>query len=159
MMKHYFLASLMFCAMASTAMTTDNGEVNVLYLDGTSHIIKMTQIEKIEVESDHVNVVAKDGTSQHMIDNISRIELGNGYTDIKQLKNSLQKGITILANGYTITAEGMTEGSTLEVYATNGTLMDKAIAKDGKATINAKAMNNGVYIIKAGSQSLKMVKK
>lgn len=158
MMKHYFLTTLLCCAMAHTAMATDNGEVNVLYLDGSSHIVKMTQIEKIEVEGDQVNVVTKDGATKHLISNINRIELGNGYTDIKQLK-AKQANITVRSNGYVISAEGMDDGTTLEVYAQDGKLMGKTIAKDGKATINAQAMNNGMYIVKAGSYSLKMVKK
>ena len=45
------------------------------------------------------------------------------------------------------------------VYSQNGMLIGKAKAKGGSAHVDATSYPNGVYVIKAGGRSLKMVKK
>lgn len=70
-----------------------------------------------------------------------------------------QSPITLRSNGYTITAEGMTDGKLLEVYAANGSLAAQATALGGKAKIDATQLAAGVYVVKAEGQSLKMVKR
>ena len=70
-----------------------------------------------------------------------------------------QSPITLRSNGYTITAEGMTDGKLLEVYAANGSLAAQATARCGKAKIDATQLAAGVYVVKAEGQSLKMVKR
>ncbi len=159
MIRNYLLAALMLGATTSTALATDKGELNVLYLDGSSHVMKMTQVEKIELSGDCVNVVAKDGTTTHRISDISRIDLGDGTTAIANLKKDKACDIILHTEGYRITASGLADGSTLEVYAANGSLAARATARDGKATVNAGTLPGGVYLVKAAGQSLKMIKR
>ena len=61
-----------------------------------------------------------------------------------------------LATCFTAKADN---GKALEVYTVFGKLAGKAVAKGGKATVNAASLTNGVYVIKAEGQALKMIKK
>ena len=88
---------------------------------------------------------------------MDKIQLTGSTTGLLQLTK--QSPITLRSNGYVITAEGMTDGKLLEVYTANGTLAVKAVAHDGKATIDATQLAAGVYVVKAENQSLKMVKR
>ena len=60
-----------------------------------------------------------------------------------------------LATCFTAKADN---GKALEVYTVFGKLAGKAVAKGGKATVNAASLTNGVYVIKAEGQALKMIK-
>ena len=60
-----------------------------------------------------------------------------------------------LATCFTAKADN---GKALEVHTVFGKLAGKAVAKGGKATVNAASLTNGVYVIKAEGQALKMKK-
>lgn len=154
MKKVYILSALLSLATCFTAKA-DNGKVNVLLLDGQSHEVAMSTVSKLEISGDNILVVDKSGTTvgTYKMDDIDKISLTASTTGIGQVKANAP--ITIRSNGYTITAEGMTDGKALEVYTVSG----KAVAKGGKATVNAGSLTNGVYVIKAEGQALKMIKK
>lgn len=158
MKKVYILSALLSLVTCFTAKA-DNGKVNVLLLDGQSHEVAMSTVSKLEISGDNILVVDKSGTTvgTYKMEDIDKISLTASTTGIGQVKASAP--ITIRSNGYTITAEGMTDGKTLEVYTASGKLAGKAVAKGGKATVNAGSLTNGVYVIKAEGQALKMVKK
>lgn len=149
---------LMFCGMSLTA-AAQNGKLNVLYLDGTPHVVQMSQVAKLKVSGDDVSLLAANGTAvaTHKVGDIDKIELTAGTTSVASLLK--QQAITIRYNGKTITAEGIADGKTLGVFAADGALAAKAVARKGKATIDASALAAGVYIVKAEGQSLKMVKR
>lgn len=158
MKKVYILSALLSLAICFTAKA-DNGKVNVLLLDGQSHEVAMSTVSKLEISGDNILVVDKSGTTvgTYKMEDIDKISLTASTTGIGQVKASAP--ITIRSNGYTITAEGMTDGKALEVYTVSGKLAGKAVAKGGKATVNAASLTNGVYVIKAEGQALKMIKK
>lgn len=158
MKKVYILSALLSLATCFTAKA-DNGKVNVLLLDGQSHTVAMSTVSKLEISGDNILVVDKSGTTlgTYKMEDIDKISLTASTTGIGQVKASAP--ITIRSNGYTITAEGMTDGKALEVYTVSGKLAGKAVAKGGKATVNAASLTNGVYVIKAEGQALKMIKK
>lgn len=160
MIKNYLLSAIFFLG-AMSAIAADDGTVNVLYLDGTSHEAVMSKVDKIEIASDKVNVVATDGsTTSHKISDIDRIELTSSTAaGIHSATTADTHKITVRSAGYTITADGLTDGTVMEVYATNGALVGKTTAKGGKAVLDASGLSAGVYVVKAGDQSLKMVKR
>ena len=157
MKKAYILTALL--SLATFTTMAEDGKVNVLLLDGQSHAMTMSTVSKLELSGDNILVVDKNGQTVNTFKmaDIDKISLTASTTGIAQVKTGAP--ITIHTNGYTITAEGMTNGKTLEVYSTSGKLVGKAVAKGNKATINAGALTNGVYVVKAEGQALKIVKK
>ena len=139
MKKVYILSALLSLATCFTAKA-DNGKVNVLLLDGQSHEVAMSTVSKLEISGDNILVVDKSGTTvgTYKMEDIDKISLTASTTGIGQ---------------------GMTDGKVLEVYTVSGKLAGKAVAKGGKATVNAASLTNGVYVIKAEGQALKMIKK
>ncbi len=159
MIKNYLLSAFFFFGAVSVIAADDN-TVNVLYLDGTSHVALMSKVDKIEIASDKVNVVTTDGgTTAHKISDIDRIELTSTATGIHSTPTADAHNITVRSAGYTITAEGLADGTVMEVYAANGALVGKTTAKGGKAVLDAAGLGAGVYVVKAGDQSVKMVKR
>ncbi len=159
MIKNYLLSAFFFFGAVS-AMAADDSTVNVLYLDGTSHVALMSKVDKIEIASDKVNVITTDGsTTAHKISDIDRIELTSTATGIHSATTADAHKITVRSAGYTITAEGLADGTVMEVYAANGALVGKTTAKGGKAVLDGAGLGAGVYVVKAGDQSVKMVKR
>lgn len=156
-MKKLLIAALL-CGMATVSFADD--QVNVLFLDGTSHVMKMTDVDKIELSAATINVVKTGGQSQTFnIKDIDKIELGNVTSSVEQIKNAAKGDILVKANGYAFEIAGLADGDEVAVYAENGSLVGKAKAIGGSAQVDASGYAGGVYIIKAGGRSLKMVKK
>ena len=156
MIKNLFLVALLLGSLTASAQ---DGKVNVLYLDGTAHEVQMSQVARLKVADGTMVLADKSGATvaEHAVEKVDKIELKAGATDVISLKR--QSPITIRSNGYAITADGMTDGNPLEVYTAGGSLVATAVARDGKATIDAAQLAAGVYVVKAEGQSLKMVKR
>lgn len=157
-MKKYFVTAFLSLAFAFATNAQDT-KVNVLYLDGTPHVVQMSQVQKLQITGDDVLLLSADGTTvaTHKTADIDKIELTADVTAINT-PNKVQ-AVTIRYNGTSITASGMTNGHVLTVYATSGAVVAKAKARDGKATINVSDLGAGVYVVKTDGQTLKMVKR
>lgn len=157
-MKKYFVTAFLSLAFAFATNAQDT-KVNVLYLDGTPHVVQMSQVQKLMITGDDVLLLSADGTTvaTHKTADIDKIELTADVTAINT--PSKVQAVTIRYNGTSITASGMTNGHVLTVYATSGAVVAKAKARDGKATINVSDLGAGVYVVKTDGQTLKMVKR
>ncbi len=157
-MRSKLLAALFFCGVALTAVA-DEGKVDVLYVDGTSHVIMLSQVAKLQVADGNAVFSDKGGntTATHKIADIEKISLTAGTTSVASLKGG--NDVTLRSNDNMISAEGLANGKQLEIYTTSGELVGKSVSADGKATVNVQSLANGVYVIKAGGKSLKMVKR
>ena len=158
MMKKYFVTALLSLGFAF-ATYAQGTKVNVLYLDGTPHVVQMSQVKTLKIAGDDVLLLSADGATvaTHNMADIDKIELTADVTAINT-PNKVQ-AVTIRYNGTTITASGMTNGRALTVYGTSGAVVAKAKARDGKATINVSELGAGVYVVKTDGQTLKMVKR
>lgn len=157
-MKKYFVTAFLSLAFAFATNAQDT-KVNVLYLDGTPHVVQMSQVKTLKITGDDVLLLSADGTTvaTHNMADIDKIELTADATAINA--PSKVQAVTIRYNGTSITASGMTNGHVLTVYATSGAVVAKAKARDGKATINVSDLGAGVYVVKTDGQTLKMVKR
>lgn len=158
MAKIKFLSMLLFCASSLFASAQD-GKLNVLYLDGTSHEVALSQVARLKASGGTMRLEAKDGTlvATHELSSVRKIALTPSTTAIGKTL-TLPKAV-IRTTGYIITAEGIADGTTLELFTTDGTLVAKATAHDGKASIDCGTLKAGVYVVKAGKESIKMIKK
>ena len=154
-MKKKILSIALFAGI--TTATYAQGEVNVLYLDGTPHVIAMTDIDKIELTKGSINIVKIGGASESI--DINKIELKANATGINPITGKADGKIIVKADGYGFDVSGLANGAEVMVYSQNGMLIGKAKAKGGSAHVDAASYPNGVYVIKAGGRSLKMVKK
>lgn len=160
MKKRNIVMSLLLSGCALTAFAAEGDDLLVLYLDGTSHSAKMETVEKITLDDRTLTVVGADGSKESKsIAQVDKILFGKNATGIAAAKADKDGDVTVRATGYTFTAEGLRDGVTLAVYAADGKLVAQRVAKNGKATVNAEKLSNGVYVIKAANKSLKVVKR
>lgn len=156
-MKKLILAALL-CG-ASLSSHADATDVNVLYLDGTSHVVKMTDVDKINLSAGTISVVQTDGqTTNHAMKDVDKIVFQN-TNGIASLKAGDQANITVRSNGYSFVVSGLKANDTVMLYTQDGRLAATTKSTDGNATIDASSLANGIYVIKAAGRSLKMVKR
>ena len=82
---------------------------------------------------------------------------GISNTGIEQLPDG--RSISIAKDGDSVTLRNLSEGSTVSIYSANGTLIEKQTAQSGQPLI--LSVNNrpsGVYIVKAGKETIKLLK-
>lgn len=158
MMKTKLLAALFLCGVALSA-AADDGKVDVLYVDGTSHVITLSQVAKMQVADGNAVFFGKDGktAATHKISDIEKINLTVSTTSISQTKG--ENGIIVRSNGNTVSVEGLADGKSLEIFSAGGELLRKTTSVNGKAAVDVTSLANGVYVVKADGKSLKMVKR
>lgn len=158
MKKSYFLSALLSLGMWLGA-EAQTGKVDVLYVDGTSHEVSISKVAKLQVQGDDVVLLGSDDAAiaTHKVADIEKINLTATTSSISKQSDSSR--IVFRSNGNTVSAEGIANGETLEIFSTNGQLLAKATARSGKATADVASLPSGVYVVKAQGQKLKMVKR
>lgn len=160
MKKRNIVMSLLLSGCALTAFAAEGDDLLVLYLDGTNHSAKMETVEKITLDDRMLTLVGTDGSKESKpLAQVDKILFGKNATSIAAAKTDKEGDVIVRATGYSFTAEGLRDGVTLTVYAADGKVVARSVAKDGKATVNAEGLSNGVYIVKAANKSLKVVKR
>ena len=85
------------------------------------------------------------------------------YEDIGDTVIDLLPGerrVEMNQEGDEITFRGLQVGSTASIYAVNGTLIEQYEVNDSQPlTISLKNRPNGVYIVKAGTETIKVMKR
>lgn len=160
-MKKITLAALMLMtAMSMSAQTGGDTTLQILMLDGTSHVINTGDIDGIDLANGKMTVT-EAGTEKALYT--------LQFADIDYLSFSSSTGIhqaqtdrlapVIRSDDYTFTAENLAEGDYLDVYTLGGERVAHAQASNGKAYVDASQWQNGTYIIKAGKKTIKMLKR
>jgi len=81
-----------------------------------------------------------------------------GETGIDMLPG--ERRVEMNREGDEITFRGLQIGGTASIYAVNGTLIEEYTVTDSQPlTISLKNRPNGVYIVKAGTETLKVMKR
>lgn len=159
-MKKKILTAMMLCGASLMALADGVTTLRVLYLDGTSHEVKMENVDKIALSAGTVGVVTLDGNTQtHRMQDIDKIEFTDIPTAIGSVGDGRGTDIVVRSDGYAFTVSGLTDGQRVSVYTSGGALVSSAVSLDGAARVDASSYPDGVYVIKAGGKSLKMVKR
>lgn len=149
-MKTTIFAAL-FCAFAFTAQAEDYTLYVVSSAAQTTY--PLSNLQKITFSDGNVIIQTKSGeTGQVPISTIQRMYFDSTPTSIAEAK--ADSGLAW--DGKTLRMIGAS--GTLEVYQTSGALVSKGVVTDGES-INLSQLPKGVYIVKAGGQSFKIMKK
>lgn len=149
---------LLAFTLVSTGMKAQDRNVNVRYLDGTAHLTRMSEIDRIEIGKNLVRVVPRNGIpSEHAIASIDRIVLDDktptGIAATRTDGSSLRLAVT--ATGLRLS--GVSEGTAVEMFNAAGQLTARATCRKGEALIGTSGMPAGMYIVKVGETAYKVV--
>lgn len=94
---------------------------------------------------------------QYQLENILRYTYEGVRTGINLMPN--EHSVNFSRNGDAVTFQGLKEGTAVNVYASNGILLQSISIHDSQPlTISVKQRPAGVYIVKCGSETIKLMK-
>jgi len=103
-------------------------------------------------------IKTNNATFQYQIDNVLRYTFeGTGNTGIKLLPS--ERSISLSKEGDEVTMRNLRAGTVVTIYAANGTVLETRQVTDSQPlTLSVAQRPAGVYIVKAGSETIKLLK-
>ena len=95
---------------------------------------------------------------QYQMDNVLRYTFeGTGNTGISLLPS--ERSISLSKEGDEVTMRNLRAGTVVTIYAANGTILETRKVTDSQPlTLSVAQRPAGVYIVKAGSETIKLLK-
>lgn len=109
---------------------------------------------KITFSGDNAIVTFSDGTTD-TADMSNVVIYLNVSTDISKVQTFNYNGII----GDDIRLSNIAEGTTVTIYDAAGKVLQQVKATDTTLSLNTASLKNGVYVLKAGNQIVKFLKK
>lgn len=109
---------------------------------------------KITFSGDNATVSFSDGSSQ-TADMAQVVIYLNVTTDIRKVETFSFNGLI----GDVLTLSNVAEGTTVTIYDAAGKVLQQVKATDTTLSLNTASLKNGVYVLKAGNQIVKFLKK
>ena len=103
-------------------------------------------------------IKTNNATFQYQMDNVLRYTFeGTGNTGIKLLPS--ERSISMSKEGDEVTMRNLRVGTVVTIYAANGTILETRKVTDSQPlTLSVAQRPAGVYIVKAGSETIKLLK-
>ena len=108
-------------------------------------------VTRITFEGDNVVLHFKGGDSQTA--DMDAVVLGFEYsptTSISVLRGTVDNYLNLA---------GLDEGTVVSIYDAQGKLITTTTAREAKAVLSVSTLRSGVYVLKAGRQVVKFIKK
>ena len=109
---------------------------------------------KITFSGDNATVSFSDGSSQ-TADMAQVVIYLNVTTDIRKVETFSFNGL----NGDELRLSNIAEGTAVTIYDATGKVLQQVKATDTTLSLNTASLKNGVYVLKAGNQIVKFLKK
>ncbi len=121
-------------------------------------IINGQEVEKVATKitfsGDNAIVTFSDGTTD-TADMSNVVIYLNVSTDISKVQTFNYNGLI----GDDIRLSNIAEGTTVTIYDATGKVLQQVKATDTTLSLNTASLKNGVYVLKAGNQIVKFLKK
>lgn len=140
--------------LAQAAYTND--DLIIETKDGNTVAYHLNTRPVVTFELTDLVLTSTDVKVQYPVADVKELRFADGTTAINDTKVG---DITFSVSGDMISANGLENGSNLEVYSIDGKEIAKAsVDATGKAQVNISDLGQGVYVVKAGKKSYKILK-
>ena len=134
--------------LLSVAFTAQAGNVQTLVINGEK-VEKV--VARITFEGDNVVLTFSDQTAQTAdMENVKLSFTPEDLTAIGTIRNAVNKTFSI---------EGLEPGTEIIIYNTDGKQVLTARASEDLTTLKMSSLKKGVYLMKAGKQVVKFIKR
>ena len=152
-MKKYALSTVATILLAASSSFA--ASINVLYTDGTCHYTDKTVVERIEIGDGKVTVVTSDGESrQHLVADIERIELNSTQSGVDAAADA---SVTVVVSRNSISISGSQALGDVALFDSAGRVVASAGARGASASLSTSHISEGVYILRVGKISQKIL--
>lgn len=156
----FTILSLLFAFVATATWAQGVSKRLVLWQkSGEKVYFDLNDMPETTFENGMLVIKTNNASVQYHLENILRYTFeGTGNTGIN-LQPS-ERSISISQTGDEVTMRNLSEGTTVTVYAANGTLLEqRTVSGRSPFTLSVAQRPAGVYIVKAGSETIKLMKR
>lgn len=160
-MKRRKMLLLLFClvtALTTTEAQTADQRLVVWQKNGEKVYIDLTEQPVTTFEDGQLVITTSDNTCLiYPLESILRYTYEEAATEIARLPH--EQTVQISSDGTAVTFYNLKPGATVSLYAANGILMDQRTAREGSSiTLSIANQPSGLYLVKSGNQTIKMMK-
>lgn len=102
-------------------------------------------------------IKTRNTTAEYQLENIVRYTYEGVPDGVDLLPN--ERSVVVNEKGDAVTFQGLRDGTVASLYTTGGVLLEQRTAADGKpVSFSIKNRPSGVYIAKAGTETIKLMK-
>lgn len=156
----FIIFSFLFAFAATTTWAQGATKRLVLWQkSGEKVYFDLNDMPETTFENGMLVIRTNNASVQYHLENILRYTFeGTGNTGINLLPS--ERSISISKDGDEVTMRNLSEGTTVTIYAVNGTLLEQRTVSDhSPLTLSVAQRPAGVYIVKAGSETIKLMKR
>ena len=156
----FTILSLLFAFVATATWAQGVSKRLVLWQkSGEKVYFDLNDMPETTFENGMLVIKTNNASVQYHLENILRYTFeGTGNTGIN-LQPS-ERSISISQNGDEVTMRNLNEGTIVSIYAANGTLLEqRTVSGRSPFTLSVAQRPAGVYIVKAGSETIKLMKR
>ena len=148
---------LLFCAGLTMQAQTPKQQLVVWQKNGDKVRFDLAELPETTFTNGQLVVTTSKTTVYYQLENILRYTYEGVKTAIDLMPN--ERSVVVSRDGDAVTFENLKAGTTVSIYAANGTLVEQLTAAEGQPLrCSVSSHPNGVYLVKAGSQTIKLLK-
>ena len=154
-----FLMSLLFAAGSLIIWAQTTPRLVVWQKSGEKVYYELASQPETTFENGQLVIKCEgQATAYYQMGNVLRYTYeGVGSTDIDLLPN--EHAISVSREGNTVTYRNLPAGIAVSLYSANGMLIERRTAQSGQPlTLSVQNRPSGVYIVKAGKDTIKLMK-
>lgn len=140
--------------LAQAAYTND--DLIIETKDGNTVAYHLSTRPVVTFELTDLVLTSTDVTVKYPVTDVKELRFADGTTAINNTKVG---DITFSINGNMVSANGLTKGDNLEIYSIDGkAIANASVDANGAASVDISVLGQGVYVVKAGKKSYKILK-
>ena len=127
--------------------------------DGEKAFYALTGVQRIIFAEDNTMTVKMKGeTPEDDVLGIVNVSFGmHDFTDIKAI-STLAMAVFPNPVKTTLTVTGANADAKIDLYSASGTLLKTVLAQDNSTNVDVSSLENGIYLLRVGTKSIKFVK-
>jgi hypothetical protein len=154
LLKTFLLLALLSVAAESYAQSP---RLVVWQKGGDKVYFELADLPETTFEGNLLVIRTSKTTVDYQLDNILRYTYENVPDNIELLPN--ERLVKVNSNGDVVTVQGMREGATARLYGADGMLLEERTSTGNRpVSFSIRNRPSGVYVVKAGSETVKMMK-
>ena len=162
--KLTFIIALAASFFLSYSIAEEQKTLVVKLKNGTENEQSLSNVQKITFNTGSMSIILKNGqTSPISLSDIQKILFSTKTeTRIEDIANNdVISLISIYPNPVqdVLYVEGVEENTEIRIFNVKGVLFQTTIAKEKVVQLNVSMLQQGMYILQAGNQAIKFIKK
>lgn len=156
-MKHLLVFVLLLLPFSMVKAEDADSRLVVWKTDGTKIVYSLSQQPKTTYTSDGIVITTSTVSVTYPLNQIVKYTyegIANGIESVIS-----EGGVLVTQDGYNFRFINLKENTLVKVYSINGSLISTHKSEEKQITISLGDHVNGVYIIKAGDTSYKVIKR